>query len=100
MMHHDFDPWTEIERLRAAKAAKPAKAAQNFSRISHFSQGVTRCRRCLDLESRGIAVLLCIGCGYGARPERLRGVLHSRDARSGSESLSTVRDPTQGVADD
>ena len=103
MMHHDFDPWAEIERLRlrAAKAAKPAQAAQDFSRISNFSQGaVRRCRRCQDLESRGIAVLLCVGCGYVARPERQRGVLDSFHARSGPESLSKVEEPTQGVAHD
>ena len=102
MIHHDFDPWAEIERLRlrAAKAAKPAKAGQDFSRISHFSRGaVRRCRRCLELESRSIAVLLCVGCGYAARSERQRVVLLSLAAESGSESPSKVVDP-QGVADD
>ena len=84
MIYEDFDPWVEIERLRrrAAKAAKPAKAARDFSRISHFSQGwVCRCRRCLDLESQGISVLLCRRCGYAARPKRRRRALHSLDAR-------------------
>lgn len=101
MMHRDFDPWTEIERLRAAKAAKPAKAAQGLRRIRNFSQGeVCRCRRCLDLESRGIAILLCLGCGYGARPEHLRGVFHSLDGGSAPETLSTVEKVTQEVGDD
>lgn len=101
MMHHDFDPWAEIERLRAAKAAKPAKAAQDFSRISNFSQGVVRrCRRCLGLEDRGVAVLRCLECGFSARPKPRRGTLHALDGGSAPEGLSMGEEATQEVADD
>jgi hypothetical protein len=102
MIYHDFDPWAEIARLRlrAAKAAKPAKAGPDFSRISRFSQRVRRCCRCLEFESRGVAVLLCVECGYAARFALRRRRPHSLDARSGPEGSPELAGPTQEVVDD
>lgn len=106
MIGHDFDPWAEIQRLRArpAKAANPAKPSPGFSSFSRFSQGEAaetafdRCRRCLTLDSRNVEVLRCLACGYVHAPSGRERVARPRRGRA-DRRLRLVDGGRKGSAD-
>lgn len=103
MIHHEFDPWAEIDRLRRqpAKAAKPAKAGGHFSSVSSFSTGARpRCRRCQSLEALGVNVLRCSECGFAARQRPWRGPLDRPDDPNASGALGEGITETREALDD